>query len=221
MGVHGSPLPADQCTVVDGMPVTDVRRTAVDLARHQPMDRALVPMDAAARRLVLGDRPMAATTTRHRVRDAARRRAAREELLAVVGSMTGWPGVVGARRAAQVCDPAAESPFESRSRGWMLATSLPVPACGVQVEGASGAAYSVDFWWEQQRVAGEADGLAKYGGGDPAVIRAERIRQSDLEAAGVRVVRWTTGEPPWEVIARLDVVLRPPRATRHLRSGRD
>jgi hypothetical protein len=121
-----------------------------------------------------------------------------------------WPGTVVVRGALELVDPASESPYESRSRGWMYEARLPTPRTAYEVQGASGAWYVSEFAWEQERVLGEVDGIEKYGRtGDEvsAAVRAERIRQADLEDAGWTFARWTTSE-------RRDVVLR--RIARHL-----
>lgn len=45
------------------------------------------------------------------------------------------------------------------------------------------------FYWEGAGVIGEADGLGKYT--EPDVLRAEKLRQEQLEARGFVVVRFT------------------------------
>ena len=50
--VHGTPLPEEFVTVVDGIRVTTVARTAADLARSGDLPAALVAMDGALRLLL-------------------------------------------------------------------------------------------------------------------------------------------------------------------------
>ena len=101
----------------------------------------------------------------------------------------------GGRAAAAVvveADGRAESAFESVSRYRLLRAGLPRPELQVSVGN-----YRVDFLWKEQRVIGEADGLAKYGTEDAQVrakIRAERKRQRELEEAGYEIVRWLWDE---------------------------
>jgi very-short-patch-repair endonuclease len=58
--------------------------------------------------------------------------------------------------------------------------------------------FIVDFFWEEFGVIGEADGLAKYDDEEERLsLRAEKLRQEELEALGYIVVRWT-----WEDIWR-------------------
>jgi hypothetical protein len=69
----------------------------------------------------------------------------------------------------------------------------------------------VDFWWEAQRLAGEFDGLVKYGRllrpGQTAAdaVVAEKLREDGLRDQDVRVVRWIWKDlrPFTETAARL------------------
>ena len=64
--------------------------------------------------------------------------------------------------------------------------------------------------WREHGLIGEADGVAKYGATGAeirAVLRDERERQADLEAAGWRVVRWVTGDPSAQMVGRVSRAL--------------
>ncbi len=206
MVLHGSRLPAELLTRVDGMEVTTIARTAVDLARGRRLPAALVAVDGAARRIMSiehGVSPLLLRDPEHRRRIAA---LAAAEFANAYESVRTWPGTVVVRQALTLIEPASESPFESRSRGWMLEGGLPRPAVAHAVRGASGRSYFADFAWTEHRVLGEADGTAKYGGDRAEVtrsLRRERQRQRDLEDAGWTVVRWDSGEHPRQVVARL------------------
>ncbi|MBI1378871.1 MAG: hypothetical protein GC157_15545 [Frankiales bacterium] len=220
--VHASALPASSVVVVDGVRVTDVARTAVDLARPGDLPHALVAVDGALRELLRPAYPDLDRELRGRRVPSAAIEQARARLAAVVEPMVGWPGVRTARAAVEAADPASASPFESWSRGWILAVRMPVPELNLPIVGASGAPYVGDFVWEERRVVGEADGVAKYGSTSAqirAAMRAERARQADLEAAGWRVVRWVAGETGATIIARLGraLYLQPAVAARRLR----
>ena len=202
--VHGSPLSRDEVAVVDGIRVTSVSRTAIDVARGRPLPDALVVLDSAARRLA------AVSGAPGEFRDLGARAAARSRALAElesgVAAQSGWPGIAAVRAALQHVDLGSESAFESRSRGDMHLARIPRPLVGRYVRGASGALYVADFLWEELRLIGEADGLGKYGCGDREVrerLAAERHRQRDLEDAGFRVFRWDTREAPAVWLARL------------------
>lgn len=204
--VHGCPL-TEEPVLVDGIPVTTLARTAVDGARYLPLPRALIPVDAALRRLVLGTRPE--DDPRWLVRDPGAVDGARAELAEVVARMYGWPGVVGARRAVAHAHPGAESPLESLSRGVVLEGGLPAPDCGVPVLGDDGLTYWADQAWHRFRVLGEADGRLKYV--DPQALFDEKRREDALRRAGWAVVRWTYDEvvrTPTVVVGRIARALR-------------
>lgn len=208
--LHGSRLPEEFVEDLDGMPVTTVARTAVDLARGLALPDAMIVIDSAARLLI----QQASGEDLRVLRDVSRRAEllphALEPLSHAFSSVWTWPGTVVVRGAIELVDPASESPYESRSRGWIHEARLPMPLTAYRVQGASGTWYWSEFAWEQQRVLGEVDGIEKYGRtGDEvsAAVRAERVRQADIEDAGWTFARWTTSE-------RRGVVLR--RIARHL-----
>jgi hypothetical protein len=204
--VHASRLPTELITTVCGLRTTTVARTAIDLAKGRSLPHAVVATDGGLRRLVELERTQAAEELRSRtVPDDVLRRG-REQLEEALSSVWSWPGTRVVRTALDILEPASESPFESWSRGWMVGVGLPRPVVNAEVFGSSGRQYFGDFVWRGRRLIGEADGVGKYGVGELAVresLRAERQRQADLEAAGWRFVRWTTGEPGRHVVARL------------------
>jgi hypothetical protein len=204
--VHGSRLPTELVTEVDGIPVTTIARTAVDLARGRTFPEALVALDGGARLICTRTFAVTERALRDQRQRDLRSPGARELLSAAYDSVRTWPGTVVVRQALEHVDPGSESPFESRSRGWILGVGLTSPAVGYRVVGASGAVYYADLAWPGLRVLGEADGIGKYGE-DPAGVRrrlrAERRRQRDLEDAGWTVVRWDSSESPATVIARI------------------
>ena len=208
--VHGTVLPADCVTDVDGLRVTSVARTAADLARDGDLPAALVAMDGALR-VLLGRRIPDLDRRLRRGGDlTAELEAARAELSSAAAPMRGWPGSRTVAAGIRHADPASASPFESWSRGWILAVGLPRPALNVPVLGASGRRYFGDFVWREHGLIGEADGVAKYGATGReirAALSGERERQQDLELAGWRVVRWVTGDPGARIVARISRAL--------------
>ena len=226
--VHQSRLPAHHVIEVRGIRVTTPARTAVDLARGQPPERALIPLDSAARLLVAADAGLwtpgsttevtarAARAWREAVRDPASVAAARATLREAYGQVFGWPGTRVVREVLDLVDPASESAFESWSRGVMLQAGLPSPQVGAPVRGGSGTEYWADFLWTGRRILGEADGWGKYGGTVTDVrerISRERRRQQDLEAAGWRVLRWDPREHRRAWLLRIHAALAGPRVT--------
>jgi hypothetical protein len=204
--VHSSALPTEFVTLVDGIRVTTVPRTAVDLARLGDLPAALVVMDGALRHLLSRritdlDRRLRSRTVPTTAVEEARRL-----LYDAFDHTSTWPGARTVRAGIAFADPASESPFESWSRGWMTAVGLPRPELNVTLLGSSGRRYVGDFVWREHGVVGEADGVGKYGTSSTAIraaLRSERERQADLEAAGWRVVRWATGDPGAQVVARI------------------
>jgi very-short-patch-repair endonuclease len=206
--VRGSDIPAHFVTRVDGVPVTDLRRTAVDLARGRSLPSALIPLDHAARRLVAAATRTTGPALRREVLEPEVRARALRELAYAVASCRGWPGVASARRALALTDPASESPLESRSRGWFLMAGMELEI-GARIE-VDGATYWADFCDRERRVIGEADGWSKYGadGADVrAALKAERARQDRLVAAGWNVVRWTSDDRSAQVVSRMRAAL--------------
>lgn len=208
--VHGASLPHDHVTVVEGLRCTTAPRTAVDLAGGGDLPAALVVMDSAMRILVGRRIPDLTRRLRAGSVDRSAIEAARDELRDAGEFVRLWPGGRTVAAAISAADARSESPFESWSRGWMLAVGLPAPELNQVVHGRSGRSYVGDFVWAEERVIGEADGVGKYGRTGTeirAALRAERERQSDLEADGWRVVRWVTGDRGAQIVARVSRAL--------------
>ncbi|MBN0041082.1 DUF559 domain-containing protein [Cellulosimicrobium cellulans] len=168
---HRTDLPPRDRARLDGVPVTSLERTVVDCARSLPLERSLVVVDSALR---LG-------ADRHVVEQ-------------VLEESRGKRGVVRARRALELADPASESPGETLVRLAATLGGLPTPRPQVPVATARGR-YVLDLAWIDARVAVEFDGAVKYSGGpygDPAATRrAQDVREAALVAAGWTVVRFT------------------------------
>jgi very-short-patch-repair endonuclease len=193
-------------TLLDGLRVTTIERTAIDCARGQSLRDALMILDSAARLLAAdmghGERARRdSSAARNDANDCARGR-----LSEVLAFELAWPGTAVVRDAIRHLDAASESPLESWSRGLIIESGLLSPEVAFAVQGASGRQYFADLAWPGLRVLGEADGTAKYGRSPEEVTRAvrlERRRQRDLEDAGWTVVRWDSTESPAVIIARL------------------
>jgi hypothetical protein len=210
--VSGSTLPARDVVVVDGLAVTSLARTAVDLARKHRMPDGLIVVDSALRRMVADSlsNEWSSGDLRTAVHDSDHVCPATAELRRVVAGMTGWKGVGYAQQAIALADPAAESALESVSRYCAYLAGIPAALIGWPVRGESGRRYWADFLWKDQRVIGEADGKSKYGS-DPGVLFAEKEREDDLRRAGYAVVRWTWNDAvshPSQMVRRLESALR-------------
>lgn len=181
---HRAATPADQLLFLDGVRLTTLARTAVDVAREQRhLEDGVIATDAAMR---LG--------------------VAREAMTAVVAGMSCWPNVTRARAAVDLADPGAQSPGETLLRLMVVELRLgPVSTQFVVREGSRWAAADVRV----RRHLFEFDGRVKYVGRDDGgvadrpleeVVWAEKQREDMLRRAdggyGVSRVTWAELFPP-------------------------
>lgn len=131
------------------------------------------------------------------VADAALRRHPDTDLGRAAAAIPLHHGRARALAVADFADGRADRPGESISRVSMRAAGLPMPGVQVELHGASGARYVVDFLWPQCRLIGEFDGAVKYR--DPEFLRGrtpeqaladEKYREDDLRAAHHGMSRW-------------------------------
>ena len=171
--VHVTPLDADEVSSVDGVAVTTVARTLVDVARDAAFEPAVAVLDTALRRGLVTP----------------------SGLEQAVGRAPRRHGVRAARRAVAFADGGAESVGESRSRVLLDRARLPRPLLQWEVP-ARQRIGRCDFGWPEWGTVGEFDGRIKYGrllrpGLDPgAVVLAEKRREDAIRDTGLRVVRW-------------------------------
>jgi hypothetical protein len=172
--VNGAPLRSEDLAVIDGVPVTSLVRTVLDLARSQPMDQAVAA----------GDRALAVGL------DAV-------ELQRRLLAMEHWPGVRRARRTVQFLDGRSESAGESVSRVKFVEQGVPPPDLQREIFGPDGQLVArVDFLWDEEKTVGEFDGKIKYGRllkpgeSSEKVIFEEKVREDALRDMGWQVVRW-------------------------------
>ncbi|MBY4569982.1 hypothetical protein ACN95_08115 [Gordonia sihwensis] len=172
--IHSGGLRDDEVVEVNGLTVTSISRTAVDVALSVPdFPRALSVMDSALR---LG--------------------ADRGVLLAELARPR--RGVARARRALRHADGRSDNPGESWGRAQMIEAGLPVPELQTRYRLPSGRTAICDYDWDGSVVA-EFDGFGKYRremrkpdqSADDVVI-AEKLREDELRALDLHVVRWTT-----------------------------
>lgn len=189
---HQGKLDPGHRTTIDEIPVTSLDRTAADVIRELGLLHGVAVADVA---LALG--------------------VPRDTLYQLVAS---GRGSRAARAAVDFADPRAESPGESYSRALMRQFAIRPPT-GLQHElfdASGGFAGRVDFWWEEEGVVGEFDGLGKYtrllkpGQSPEDVIRAEKARESNIRDLGYDVVRWITDDlwRPRQFIRALERALR-------------
>jgi hypothetical protein len=163
--MHRVALPSAHVRIRDGIPVTSVARTVVDLARTLPFRSGVVVADSALHGYQVG----------------------KGELEAVVRDCARWPGIAKARQVVEFSDALAESPFESIARVAFRDGGLPPPMLQVWIMGPDHAIARVDFLWDEHATIAEADGAMKYA--DPI---APGCNSSGMRNCDGRGTRWCT-----------------------------
>jgi G:T-mismatch repair DNA endonuclease (very short patch repair protein) len=162
-------LPDSDVTRAGRRRLTTRTRTALDIARREPLVESVVALDVLLRRDVIDPR----------------------ELQEAVAAMGPGRGTARARRAASLADGRSESPPESRLRVLLTLAGLPaVPQHTVRDTDGTFVA-RVDLAFPDQRVAVEYDG-AWHGAAGQLV--KDRRRLNRLVAAGWTVVHVTAAE---------------------------
>lgn len=166
--VHRSVLPADEVTVLDGIPVTMVPRTLVDLAglfNERRLERA---WNEAEVRQLRGRLSVADVLARH----------------------PGRRGAVALRRLIEGERPAdiTRNDLEEGFLALVDRFGLPRPRMNAPMA-VRGRFYEVDCLWDGPRVAVELDGAAVHR--TPAAFEEDRERDRVLLAEGFRVTRVT------------------------------
>lgn len=177
--LHRAVLPACDVVFRDGVRITTVERTVVDLVRALPLPEALAVADSALREGLcsLGRLQRRACT------------------------LTGR----GSRRVARAvacADPSSGSFLESYSRGLLIQAGIPPERTQLWIAGAQGRRIGrVDFAWPSRRVVVELDGYAFHA--DRVRYRNDRRRLNALGLAGWLVLRFS-----WEdVLGHPDAVV--------------
>ena len=186
----------------DGLTVTSLGQTVVDIASADGFTAGLLAADAAIGSLSL-------------------------PLSTIVGLLPPF-GARGRARAGAVvefADGRSGSPGESLSRARMIERQLPSPELQFRIDDREGTMF-VDFCWPELGVVGEFDGVSKYvreefaGRRTPAeVVVDEKWREDRIRLLGWRVVRWGWQEArdPRLLLARLaDAGVTPRPRARHL-----
>ncbi|MHA3704107.1 type IV toxin-antitoxin system AbiEi family antitoxin domain-containing protein [Jatrophihabitans sp. YIM 134969] len=168
---HRSAVHDGHLGTTGGVAVTSPERTVADVAREFGVESALVVGDAALRRGLIDRREL-------------------DEVIATLGRRS---DVSAARLAADMLDPRAESPLESRSRWQLSEHGIDAPQTQVHILTPDGVLVGrTDFYWGAG-VVGEVDGSMKYTtdlDGENVVLGAEKWRQEHLERLELEVVRW-------------------------------
>lgn len=179
-------LPDDQVLTVDGIPVTSLARTAVDLSRSaRDWRQAVVDVDAALRA-----------------------GADLDEVRAVAELCRAWSGARTTARAVALAAAGSESPGETLARLLVVGLGFPAPVTQAVVRDRKGGFVArVDLLLEAERVVIEFDGRVKYraAAGDPEgpedVLWREKRHEDQLRELGYEVVRLS-----WADLSRPDRV---------------
>ncbi|WP_328812334.1 type IV toxin-antitoxin system AbiEi family antitoxin domain-containing protein [Rhodococcus sp. NBC_00297] len=162
--VHTNRVAADSVTTVDGLTVTTVTRTAVDLARSLSFEAAVCVVDSA---LASGG-----TTV--------------ELLRSAVDTCAGLAGCSAARRVVEFADGRSESVGESRSRVYLQRYGFPAPELQVTLR-HGGLTARPDFLIGGVII--EFDGKLKYT--SERALFEEKKRQDQLMSLGWVMARLT------------------------------
>lgn len=135
--VRDETLDDDEVTMVGGVRVTVPARTAFDLARHQPRDRAVARLDALMNARPFAPEDVALLADRHR----------------------GARGLRPLRAAMPLVDGGAESPRETWLRLLFIDAGLPAPTTQFVIYDEMGNyVRRIDMCWEDFKVGAEYDG---------------------------------------------------------------
>jgi len=198
---HPGPIDGQDVVEVDGLPVTNVARTAVDRSRTASFADGVLCVDAVLRRAAILAGCFASVARRdptsaagHRSRVEAVAEDARQLLVERLARAPGTRGLSTARRVALFATPWAENGGESLCRLALFELGTSEPEMQVEFFDGSGFVGRCDF------VIGDAalefDGKAKYddeairaGKVPSAVVKAEKARERRLlRSGGVSVI---------------------------------
>ncbi len=164
--VHSYDLDAREVCVVNEIRITTPERTAFDIGRTMPEDRAIPVLDALAN---ASDLKIA-------------------DVVALADSRPGSRGVRRLRSVLRLVDGGAESPQESRLRLLLVRAGLPPPETQIQFVDQFGVArIRVDMGWREWKVAVEYDGVQHWSDRYQRSWDIDRVAM--LEALGWVVVR--------------------------------
>lgn len=183
---HNLSLDGGDVVMVDGLRVTSLARTIVDIASLNHPLSAIAMVDRALH-----------VDARSRVPALLER----AELLRTWESMLPFRGHARSRNLIEFGETAADTPIESVSRFHMRVIGCPRPRLQTPFFDHWGFIGRPDFDWPDFGHIGEADGDRKYldpeyRGGRTAdeVVRDEKVREDRLRAVSRGFTRW-----PWEV----------------------
>ncbi len=180
-GVISHDGPRDPSGLVDGIRVTTLPRTLLDLASVSTFASGVVSMDAAL----------------HAGRSSGESVVSLFELWQELERRGTARGTAAGRNVLEFGDGLADTPGESLSRVRIHQLGFPAPELQIVFRDSLGRMI-VDFWWRDYDLVGEFDGLIKYhraeylaGKSIEDVVIEEKRREDRLRRVGPRVARWT------------------------------
>jgi very-short-patch-repair endonuclease len=181
--VHRARVAEADRTVSDGIPVTTVARTLIDLATTWPRRN----VERATEQAVV----LRLASEEELVHAAEARRAGARRLRSVLSALTS-PSL-------------SRSEAERRLKELVRKANLPPPVTNTRI-----GRYEVDALWPRQRLVVEVDGFAFHS--TRQAFERDRARDAALQIAGHRVVRLTwrqLADEPHAVVATLAAALSP------------
>ena len=182
--VHSGAIRPGDVVLLDGIRVTKVARTLLDLAEVLTVEQLVRAVDQA-------------TAARHLHPDL---------MSSMIRQTRGRRGLKPLKQALLITRPQdvlTRSQLERRALRLITNVRLPAPEANVRLH-----RYEVDLLWRAHRVVVELDGREWHD--TPAAFERDRRRDADLMAHGWRVLRFTwrqvVNDPVW-VAARLSAVL--------------
>jgi len=181
--VHSATVADDEVATSNGILVTSVARTLVDLCRFSGFESAVIACDHALQQRLVAPAELAIALERARHR----------------------PGNAAARRAVGFADGRAESPGESRSRVLIHRLGLAPPELQIDVHDRFHTVLGrTDLGYVEDAALIEFDGKVKYGkllrtGESPSeVVVREKLREDAIRAVGTSVLRivWSELDRP-------------------------
>ena len=167
-----------EVTMIDGLSVTSVERTAFDLGRRGLVGAAVARLDALARATGLKADDVLTLAAHHR---HAR-------------------GLRQLERALDLFDPGGQSPKETWLRLMLIDAGFPRPQTQIPVHGPDGyPRYFLDMGWEELKLAVEYEGVQHADQLGYDIVRADYITR-----AGWTHVRVAAGHRRPAIIARVE-----------------
>ena len=168
----------DDVGCIEGLSVTSLPRTLVDVGRTAPLSVSVTMMD-------------------HALSNSFAHQVTRTALVTELARAHGVRGTARCRTAIELADGDSGSPGESVSRVAMYVLGAPEPTLQQRWFDDRGLIGITDFSWPELGAVGEFDGRGKYlreeytRGRDPGeVVVEEKWREDRLRAIDLQVARW-------------------------------